>query len=124
MKKRMHFAARRGATLVLVAIMLLVIGAMTAFALELAGVYGGVNELQTGADAAALAGALRLQRTPGVSVANQTSAWATNNSAFVRPVTVSVSDVSGGFWDPAAGTFTPGARTTAHRTRPPRTAPV
>lgn len=117
MKKRMHFAARRGATLVLVAIMLLVIGAMTAFALELAGVYGGVNELQTGADAAALAGALRLQRTPGVSVANQTSAWATNNSAFVRPVTVSVSDVSGGFWDPAAGTFTPGAWATANAVR-------
>ena len=113
MNKRMRLAARRGATLVLVAVMLLVIGAMMAFALELAGVYGGVNELQTGADAAALAGGLRLQRTPGVSVANQTSAWATNNSAFVRPVTVSVSDVSGGFWDPAAGTFTPGAWATA-----------
>lgn len=117
MKKTLRLAARRGATLVLVAVMLLVIGAMMAFALELAGVYGGVNELQTGADAAALAGALRLQRTPGVSVAAQTSAWATNNNAFVRTVRVSVSDVAGGFWDPAAGTFTPGAWATANAVR-------
>lgn len=117
MNKRMRLAARRGATLVLVAVMLLVIGGMAAFALELAGVYGGVSELQTGADAAALAGALRLQRTPGVSVASQTSAWATNNSAFVRTVMVPVSDVAGGFWDPAAGSFTPGAWTTANAVR-------
>lgn len=117
MNKRMRLAARRGATLVLVAIMLLVIGGMAAFAIELAGVYGGVNQLQTGADAAALAGALRLQRTPGVSVASQTSTWATNNTAFVRAVRVLPSEVLGGFWDPAASTFTAGSWTTANAVR-------
>lgn len=109
--------ARRGATLVLVAVMLLVLGGMAAFAVDLTRVYSGVTELQTGADAAALAGALRLARTPGVSAASGTVAFASSNRAFGSPLSLNTSDVEGGFWDPAAGTFVPGAWTTANAIR-------
>ena len=54
---------RRGATAVLVAILIVVVGGMAAFAIDLARVYTGVNEMQTGADASALAGAIQLQHS-------------------------------------------------------------
>jgi Flp pilus assembly protein TadG len=108
---------RRGATLVLVAVMLLVLGGMAAFAVDLTRVYSGVTELQTGADAAALAGALRLARTPGVSAAVGTVTFAASNRAFGSPVALNTSDVEGGFWDPAAGTFVAGAWTNANAVR-------
>jgi Flp pilus assembly protein TadG len=109
--------ARRGATLVLVAVMLLVLGGMAAFAVELSRVYSGVNELQTGADASALAAGLRMQRFPAASPAAGTVAFASSNNAFNSPVTISGADVVGGFWDPDARTFTPAAWAAANAVR-------
>jgi len=53
---------RRGATLVFVALLLTVIVGISAVAIDLSRLYVGVNELQTAVDAAALRGALALQR--------------------------------------------------------------
>jgi Flp pilus assembly protein TadG len=54
---------RRGSTLVMVALMLVAIMGVTAIALDLGRFYVVNNELQTAVDAAALAGALQLQKS-------------------------------------------------------------
>jgi Flp pilus assembly protein TadG len=115
---------RRGATLVIVAVMIIMLGGMAAFAMDLARVYSGTNELQTGSDAAALAGALRLQRRPGLSPVANVVSFAASNSAFGTPISIASSDVAGGFWDPTSSTFTPAAWTGANsvRVRSARTA--
>ncbi len=97
---------RRGATLVLVAILLVVTGGMAAFAIDLARVYSGVNELQTGADAAALWGAKYLQKTTR-DPATSTISFATTNAAFGTPVALAGSDVETGSWNPNTSVFTP-----------------
>ena len=101
-----RFQLRRGATAVLVALLIVLLGGMAAFAIDLARVYSGVNEMQTGADAAALAGASQLQHT-GTGPASSVVAFATNNTAFGSAIIVPVSDIEGGFWDPAVSSFTP-----------------
>jgi Flp pilus assembly protein TadG len=102
-----RLAARRGATLVLVATLIVIIGGMAAFAIDLARIYSGVNEMQTGADAAALAGALRLQRINGASPVGGIQSFALSNNAFGSAISLSVGDIQGGFWNPYAGVFTP-----------------
>ena len=97
---------RQGATLVLVALLIVLIGGMAAFAIDLARIYSGVNEMQTGADAAALAGALRLQRNPGSSPVTQVQAFAASNSASGSPISIAAGDVAGGIWNPATSVFT------------------
>ncbi len=99
--------ARTGATLVLVAMLIVVIGGMAAFAIDLARIYSGVNELQTGADAAALAGALRLQRITGTSAAAGVQAFSGRNSAFGSAIALDEDDIEGGIWNPTATAFTP-----------------
>lgn len=114
MRKRSHGPEkRRGATLVLVAVMIILLGGMAAFAIDLARVYGGVNELQTGADAAALAGAHRLQRIPATSAAAGIITFGAQNKAFGSAITLANGDVEGGFWDPSNGSFTAQAWTLA-----------
>lgn len=58
---------RRGATLVFVAILLVALVGVCGIAIDLSRLYVSVNELQTAVDAAALRGALRLQRAPDSS---------------------------------------------------------
>ena len=99
--------ARAGATLVLVAMLIVVIGGMAAFAIDLARIYSGVNELLTGADAAALAGALRLQRITGTSAAAGVQAFSGRNSAFGSAIALDEDDIEGGIWNPTARVFTP-----------------
>lgn len=110
-KPMVRLQSRRGATAVLVAVMIFLIGGMAAFAIDLARVYSGVNELQTGADATALAGALSLQRNPsspgGTPAAAST--WSANNKAFGTPLAIPAQSVVGGVWDPNARSFTPSA---------------
>lgn len=105
-KETRHRAPRRGTTIVLVAVLLVVLGGMVAFAVDLARIYSGVNEMQTGADASALAGALRLQRNPGSSPVGQTQTFAASNSAFGAPLSIAAADVEGGVWNPATSVFT------------------
>lgn len=92
---------RRGATLVFVAVFALALVAMAAFAIDLSRLYVGTNELQTGADAAALRGALQLQYEPGQSPASVTTSFATSNQALNQPVSLANADVTPVFWDPA-----------------------
>jgi hypothetical protein len=108
--------ARRGATLVLVAIMLLVTGGMAALAIDFARAYSGVNEMQTSADASALAGAHHLWRT-GTNAVTATQAFAASNSAFGSPTSLAADQVEGGFYDPVTGGFTAGSWTTANAVR-------
>ena len=110
-------ATRRGATLVMVALLIVLIGGMAAFAIDLARIYGGVNEMQTGSDAAALAGAVRLQRVPGVSAVANVQAFAASNSAFGSAVSLAAGDVDGGFWNPATSVFVAGSWATANAVR-------
>lgn len=118
MNQRLKLAqARRGATLVLVAVVLVLVGGMAAFAIDLARIYSGVNEMQTGSDAAALAGALKLQRYPGLSPVSSVQTFAASNSAFGAAVSISAGDVDGGIWDPSTSTFTTGSWATANAVR-------
>ena len=114
---RRRLKLRRGATLVIAAVLILVVGGMAAFAVDLARIYSGVNEMQTGADAGSLAGAHRLQKQPGVSAVAHVQSFAASNSAFGSALSIPSGDVEGGFWDPVAGTFTAGAWNVANAVR-------
>ncbi|WP_411278892.1 pilus assembly protein TadG-related protein [Gemmatimonas sp.] len=92
---------RRGATLVFVAVFAVALVAMAAFVIDLSRLYVGTNELQTGADAAALRGALQLQYDPAQSPASVTTSFATSNQALNQPVTLAGADVTPVFWNPA-----------------------
>ncbi|MES2523757.1 MAG: Tad domain-containing protein [Gemmatimonadota bacterium] len=105
---------RRGATLVFVALLTIVLVGMTAFAVDISRMYVGTNELQTGADAAALRGALRLQRVPGVSPAPQVVAFAGSNDALGAALAVSEDQVQPMFWDPATATASTATWATAN----------
>lgn len=98
----MHRRQRRGATLVFVAIMITVVVGMAAFAVDLSRFHVGANELQTGADAAALRGAMFLQGNPGTSPVDSAVAFATVNNALNGPVELEAGDVEAILWDPAA----------------------
>jgi hypothetical protein len=92
---------RRGATLVLVAIMSVVIIGLAAFAIDMSRLHVAVNEVQTAADAAALRGAQFLQRNRGGDPTEVTRAFArANNQAFNRSVELAPGDVLPGFWEP------------------------
>ena len=108
---------RRGATIVLVAVLIVVVGGMAAFAVDLARIYSGVNEMQTGADAAALAGAVRLKKNPGLSAVANTQTFAAANTAFGTAIALAAGDVEGGFWDPATSAFTASGWPTANAVR-------
>ncbi|MDQ8161813.1 MAG: pilus assembly protein TadG-related protein, partial [Gemmatimonadota bacterium] len=89
---------RRGATLVFVALMLVALLGVCAIAVDLSRIYVGVNELQTAADAAALRGALSLQRAPG---GNPTATVTTFLSSGNTVMGTAVTDVTvqGWHWD-------------------------
>lgn len=101
---RAGLRTRRGATLVFVALLGLLLVGMAAFAIDLSRAFVGTNELQTGTDAAALRGALRLQMVPGASPADSVVAFASGNPALAAPITVNSSDVLPMFFDPATNT--------------------
>ncbi|WP_345785201.1 pilus assembly protein TadG-related protein [Roseisolibacter sp. H3M3-2] len=85
---------------------------IAAFSLDIGWWQVGANQLQTTADAAALAGARALQvyrgqagvGTTATSYATQTAA---GNKAFAQTVSVTGGDVVPGFWDPDAKSFSP-----------------
>ncbi len=97
---------RRGSTLVFVALFTVALVGMAAFAIDISRLYVGVNELQTGADATALRGALHLQRSPGTDGASVMTSFASSNEALGQPVVLANSDIESGQWLPATRTFT------------------
>jgi Flp pilus assembly protein TadG len=98
--------ARRGSTLVFVALFSVALVGLAAFAIDISRLYVGVNELQTGADATALRGALYLQRSPGTDGAAVMTSFATSNEALGQPVAIANGDIESGQWLPATRTFT------------------
>lgn len=104
---------RRGATLVLVAVLMVVLFAFTAFAIDLGQAYLYRAQLQTTADAAALAAVVEIrERTPELAPVR-----ALENVAYnpVRKMTadVELTDIVPGQWDDAANPkFTPKANWT------------
>jgi Flp pilus assembly protein TadG len=100
---------RRGAVLVMVALMLGVLMTVTAIAADIGRFYAVAAELQTAADAAALKGASVLQVATAnfaTTVDDSVSAWAAvTNRSDGNAVTVSRDSIDVGFWDPAAKTF-------------------
>ena len=117
MRQFTRLKARKGATLVIAAVLIVVVGGMAAFAVDLARIYSGVNEMQTGADAGAMAGAIRLQDAPGASPVAVVQSFATSNSAFGSAISIASGDVEGGIWDDSTKTFTITAWTIANAVR-------
>ncbi|WP_075071546.1 pilus assembly protein TadG-related protein [Gemmatimonas phototrophica] len=92
--------ARRGATLVFVAFLSVVLVGVAAVAIDMSRLHTGYNELQTGADAAALRGALQLQRNRGVSPADSVTRFALLNQALSDSIRVPGDSILPIFWDP------------------------
>jgi hypothetical protein len=92
-------------------IMMVAIVAISAIAIDFSRLWALRNELQTAADAAALAGVIQLipPNNPA-SAASQAHTYANRNKAMQD--TVRVDSIELGDWDDAARTFTPGAATT------------
>jgi Flp pilus assembly protein TadG len=101
---------RRGAVLVWAGLIVLALVGFGAFAVDFGSVYVTAAELQTGADAAALAGARTLQMTAstGAPRAAEVDARAVGvanaNQAWGKLLTINADSVHLRFWDPATRT--------------------
>jgi hypothetical protein len=95
---------------VLVALLMVPLLVLAAFSLDVGWWQVGANQLQTSADAAALAGARALQldttAAPHANVTTQAAQLAASNRAFSQPVAVTLADVEGRIWNPDLLAFT------------------
>jgi Flp pilus assembly protein TadG len=102
---------RRGAVLVLVAMLMVPLVALAALSIDVGWWQVGANQLQTSADAAALAGARALQLdttgSPHARVTAYARQVAASNRAFAETVSVNGGDVEGRYWDPVALSIAP-----------------
>jgi Flp pilus assembly protein TadG len=96
---------RDGATVVLIAVLLVVLFSFTAFAIDFGRAYLVNAQLQTSADAAALAGAFELRSGSHQTGYDSAAAMAVRNK--VQKVDPNVISIEPGFWDDGARTFTP-----------------
>ena len=101
---------RRGATLVLVSLLMVPLVTLAAFSLDVGWWQVGANQLQTTADAAALAAARAKQLYPANGTAAKALAYANQvaaaNKAFAQTVTIASSDVEPIYWAPETRTAT------------------
>lgn len=107
-KRSQSRRARRGATILFVALFAVALVALAAFAIDVSRLYVGTNELQTGADASALRGALHMQYTAGAD-RNPTMAvmaFAPANEALSQPLEVANAAVRPVRWTPGSGADT------------------
>ncbi len=96
---------RRGATIVLVAVLGVALVGITAFAVDVSRMYVGANELQTVSDASALRGAQFMQGNPGADPSSQIIAYSLQNQALNGTVTVAGSDIRPARWDESLATL-------------------
>jgi hypothetical protein len=96
---------RRGAMLVLASVLMVVMLGYLSFVVYLSRAYVQKNELQTAADAAALAGVIQLIEDSS-TVDDSASAFSEKNPVFNKVIAVPGSDVECGIWTDAAG-YTP-----------------
>lgn len=94
---------RRGATLVFVAVFALALVGVAAFAIDASRLYVGTNELQTGADAAALRAARFMQSYQGENPTDSAIAFAASNEALGSDVQLSSQDLSPKYFSPELG---------------------
>ena len=124
-RKRRRPSDRRGAILVLSALLLVVLVGMAAFAVDLGYICVVRNQLQVAADSAAMAAAGELN-TGQTNARNAAKLYAGANIAGgpTEFVSLSDSDITFGLWDSTARTFTPtesgsnSLKIVAHKTQP------
>jgi Flp pilus assembly protein TadG len=117
MTKRMRMSSDRGAVLVIVAIVLPVLLAMSALAIDLGVLYMATEQAQNAADAAALAAVGRLREdmsfdATAIAAAQQEAiAVAAANRIMNTPVVLTADNVQVGEWKPATKTLIPWTET-------------
>jgi hypothetical protein len=121
--------ARRGSTLVLVGIMLVAFVGVGAIAADIGRFYVVTGELQTAADAAALAGAVKLMGTAGSNpesvIDPYVVAWvAATNKADTGSLSVTADSVRMAFWTPGLDTTVQGTLSYALNGRRPNAVTV
>ena len=103
----LRLKSRPGVFVVLVGLLMIVLLGVSAMSIDMSRIWSMRNELQTSADAAALAGAIQLTPPHTSGYATDTAtAFANRNRALYDLVTVD--SVQIGTWDDAAATFTNG----------------
>ncbi len=101
----LRLRARRGAIAILTVMVFLALLTVGAVVLDFARAEVMRNQLQTAADAAALAGAVQLTRNPRTGYLDQAKAFGQANSVLGTSVTVPDAAVEVGNWDPVARLF-------------------
>jgi Flp pilus assembly protein TadG len=102
----LRLRARRGAIAILTVMLFLALMAVGAVVLDFARAEVMRNQLQTAADAAALAGAVQLTRNPKTSYLDQAKAYGHANAVLGSAVVVPDAAVEVGNWDPVGRAFT------------------
>ena len=103
---RTRMRSRRGAIAILTTLLFLALLAILAVVVDVARMQFMRNELQTAADAAALAGAVQLVRTPKTDYLTQAKTFGQANPLLDSTVAIADSDVQVGTWDPGTRSFT------------------
>ncbi len=98
---------RRGATLVLVAILMTVIIAFTGIAIDMSRLYVMREQLQTTADATAIAGIVEVKDHRPTNAPSAALAYAPLNQVERQTPTMVAANVEGGSWDFTTNSFTP-----------------
>ncbi len=124
MRRPLRLPDRRGATLILFTLMLVCMIAMVAFAVDIGYVNLTRTELQTAADASALAASSVLNQDADI-IRSTAQNYASKHKSAGASVSLSTSDVELGVWDSTTKAFTPitaggnAVRITARRTSAP-----
>lgn len=98
---------RTGATLVIVASLMTVIIGVAAIAIDASRLYVMRAELQTTADASAIAGIVEVKDKRPTNATTVALAYVLPNTVENQVATVASSDIEGGSWDFATNSFTP-----------------
>jgi hypothetical protein len=108
---------RRGAILVLAAFMMVVVLSVLVVVVDFSRIYVQKNELQTAADAAALAGVMELaEGAPSTMVKDSAITYGQKNKAVGQAITISPTDITCGIWDDPSSSYSDdsGTCTAAH----------
>lgn len=101
---KLRLKNRKGAMLVLAAVTVVTLTITLAVAVDMGRLYLQRNELQTGADAGALAGAIQIA-VDSTSVPDSAVSFAGRNKVLNATVALASANVTCGVWDPTSGTF-------------------
>lgn len=103
----MERTSRRGATIVLVAILMTVIIGFAGVAIDLSRLYVMRAQLQTTADATAIAGIVEVKDKRPTNAPTAALNYLSPNTVEQQSATMGLSNVEGGAWDFSTNTFTP-----------------